>query len=109
MNATLTFKVTGTGQNQLLQLDGIPTTNPLITGQVEQPAGFSKTNDRSLQQAFLSNLRTGMEPKLTPIFDMTFISVSLFSLKNVFPAKNLVDMKEAYVPGDMIVFGNFTK
>ena len=110
MNATLTFKVTGAGQNQLLQLDGIPTTNPLITGQVEQPAGFCKTNDRALQQAFLKNLRTGMEPKLKPIFDATFTSVSLFALKNIlFPAKNLVNMKEAYVPGDMIVFGNFTK
>ena len=110
MNATLTFKVTGTGQNQLLQLDGIPTTNPLITGQVEQPAGFCQTNDRALQKAFLKNLRTGMEPKLKPIFNTAFTSVSLFALKNIlFPAKNLVDMKEAFVPGDMIVFGNFTK
>ncbi len=42
-----------------------------------------------------------MEPKLKPIFDSTFTSVSLFQLfayKNgiLFPAKNLVDMKEAY-------------
>ena len=110
MNANLGFNITGSGQNQLLQLAVIPSTNPFIDGDIEPPAGFCQTNDRELQKTFLNNLRTGMEPKLKSIFDKTFTSVSLFALKNIlFPAKNLVELKEAFVPGDMIIFGNFTK
>jgi hypothetical protein len=46
---------------------------------------------------------------LTNIFHQNLQSVSLFALKNLlFPAKNVIEMKEASVPGDMVVFGNFT-
>ena len=108
MNATLGFDVTGTGQNQLLNVN--PSTNQLIDGDLEPPAGACECNDRDLQNSFLKNLKTGMEPKLKSIFEKEFTSVSLFALKNIlFPAKNLIELKEVFVPGDMIIFGNFTK
>ena len=110
MNATLGFRITGIGLNQLLNLAVIPSTNPFIDGDLEPPAGACKSNDRDLQKSFLKTLRTGMEPKLKSIFDKKFTSVSLFALENIlFPAKNLIELKEAFVPGDMIIFGNFTK
>ena len=110
MNATLGFHVTGTGQNQLLDLAVIPSTNPFVDGNLEPPAGACECNDRDLQKSFLKNLQTGMEPKLKSIFDKKFTSVSVFALKNIlFPAKNIMEFKEAFVPGDMIIFGNFTK
>ena len=106
MNSTLGFHVTGTGQNQLLNVV-VLSTNPVINGDLET-LGVCICNDGELQKSFLENLRTGMEPKLR--FDKTFTSVSLFALKNIlFPAKNLIEFKEAFVPGDMIIFGNFTK
>ena len=109
MKATLGFDVTGTGQHQILSLSELPSTNPFIDGDLE-PAGTCKCNDHELQKSFLENLRTGMEPQLKSIFDKKFTSVSLFALKNIlFPAKNIIEFKEAFVPGDMIIFGNFTK
>ena len=109
MNATLGFHITGTGQNQLLNL-AVTSTNPFIGGDLEPPAGACKCNDRDLQKSFLKNLQTGMEPKLKSIFDKQFTPVSVFALKNIlFPAKNLIELKEVFVPGDMIIFGNFTK
>ena len=90
MNATLGFQVTGTGQNQLLDLAVIPSTNLFIDGDLEPPAGACECNDRELQKSFLKKLQTGMEPKLKKIFDKQFTPVSVFALKNIlFPAKNL--------------------
>ena len=110
MNATLGFRVTGTGQNQLLNLAVIPSTNSFIDGDLEPPAGACEHNDRDLQKSFLKYLQTGMEPRLKSIFDKQFTHVSVFALKNIlFPAKNLIELKEVFVPGDMIIFGNFTK
>ena len=87
MNATLAFHVTGTGQNQLLNL-AVTSTNPFIGGDLEPPAGACKCNDRDLQKSFLKNLQTRMEPKLKSIFDKQFTPVSVFALKNIlFPAK----------------------
>ena len=111
MNATLGFHVTGTGQNQLLNLGVIPSTNSFISGHLEPPAGACKCNDHDLQNQFPKILQTEMEPQLKSIFyKKKFTSVSLLALKNIlFPAKNLIELKEAFVPGDMIIFGNFTK
>ena len=107
MNATLGFHVTG---NQVLNLAVVPSTNPFIDGDLELPAGGCKCNDREFQKSFLENLRTGMEPQSKSIFDKKFTSVSLFALKNILlPAKNIIELKEVFVPGDMIIFGNFTK
>ena len=50
-----------------------------------------------------------MKPKLIAMFNIQFTPVSIFALKNIlFPAKNLIEMKEAALPGDLVVFGNFT-
>ena len=108
MNAKLPFSVTGKGQNQLVEL-ATTTANVYLTGNLEPPAGACECNDRELQKMFLQNLQNNVPPKLRALFNQKFESISLFALKNLlFPAKNLIDMKEAYVPGDMVVFGNFT-
>ncbi len=108
LNATLPLDVTGEGQNQLVGFHS--TTSAVdLTGNLEPPAGACKCNDRELQKKFLENLRKSVPPKLVDVFNQSFDSVSLFALKNLlFPAKNLIDMKESHVPGDMVVFGNFT-
>ena len=52
-----------------------------------------------------------MEPKLKSMLDQPFPSISLFDTQEsiLFPSKNIIDLKEVYVPGDLIIFGNFTK
>lgn len=109
LNADLEFQVTGEGQNQMLKFSSIASTNPVIDGNLEPPAGACECNDRDLQKSFLHNLRTVMTPKLTTMLKKDFTSVSLFALQNIiFPAKDLIILKEAYLPGDLVVFGDFS-
>ena len=106
--AQLPMTVAGSGQNQALVIQ--PTDSDVdISGDLEPPAAACHCNDRDLQKRFLTNLQTHMKPKLKGMFDVQFKSVSIFALKNIlFPAKNVIDMKEAALPGDLVVFGNFT-
>ena len=109
MSSNLPVSVSGSGQNQLVEIDAV-TSNVNLTGNVEPPAGACKCNDRELQKKFLDNLNKAVPGKLVNIFNQPFKSVSLFALKNLlFPAKNFIDMQEGFVPGDMVVFGKFTK
>ncbi|KAL5479210.1 hypothetical protein EMCRGX_G022704 [Ephydatia muelleri] len=109
MNANLEFINEGTGQDQKVKLKNVESTNPMITGELQPPAGACECNDRDLQKAFLDKIQTGMTPQLKNMLNQPFPAVSLFALKNIlFPAQHLLDMKEAYVPGDMVIFGNFT-
>ena len=109
MKTNMKFIIEGSGQNQKVQLEKVDSTNPMITGDLQPTAAACKCNDRELQEAFLDSLRKGMTPQLASMLKKPFTAVSLFALKNIlFPAQNLLDMKEAYVPGDMVIFGNFT-
>ena len=109
MKADLQFIIKGNGQDQHIQLNKIDSASSMITGELQPPAGACECNDRELQKAFLERLQTEVEPQMTRMLDKPFTSVSLFALKNIlFPAENLLDMKEAYVTGDMVIFGNFT-
>ena len=106
--AQLPITISGSGQKQSLLI--IPKDSDVdITGNLEPPAGACKCNDRDLQKSFLDQLQKKMKPKLTAMFQIKFSPVSIFALKNIlFPAKNLIEMKEAALPGDLVVFGNFT-
>lgn len=108
LNASLKFSVSGKGQKQDLQLASISSVNETINGDLE-PGGSCRCNHHDLQQGYLDNLRTNMGPKLDSILNIKFPSVSLFALENIlFPEKNVIDLKEIYVPGDLVIFGNFT-
>lgn len=108
MYADLQFDVTGKGQNQQLKLSSVTSTNPIIKGQLE-PAGPCKSDNQELQKSFLETLQTEVAPKLKTMLKKDFLSISIFALKNIlFPAKNFIDMQEAYIPGDLVVFGKFT-
>jgi hypothetical protein len=40
--------------------------------------------------------------------DVSFNGVSVFALKNLlFPSKNYIDLQCVYVPGDLLILGNF--
>lgn len=110
MNANFKFTVQGSGQNQEVQLEVVESTNPIVDGEVEPPAGLCKTSDHDLQQAYLSHLKASIEPELISLFSRKFSSISVFALKNIlFPDENFIDLKQVNVPGDMVVFGTITK
>ena len=109
LNADLEFIIKGTGQDQKVQLINVESTNPMIDGKLQPPAGACECKNNDPQQPFLDKIRKEMTQPLTSMLKRQFTAVSLFALKNIlFPAQNLLDMKKAYVPGDMVIFGNFT-
>jgi hypothetical protein len=109
VSSRLPIVVSGSGQNQSVEIEASPSNVELFKPNLEPPAGACECNDRELQKEFFDQLKKTVPGKLIKLFNQKFESVSLFALKNLlFPAKNLIDMKESYVPGDMIVFGNFT-
>ena len=108
MSADLSFQVTGTGQDQQLQLSPVSSTHPLVVTGTIHASGNCKCDDNQLQKKFQAKLSDNAEPKLKTVLNRQFKAVSLFALKNIlFPEKNLIDMKAAYVPGDLVIFGNF--
>ncbi len=108
IKAVLPVGVSGTGQDQQVSIQA-DTSAIQIDGALS-PAGACTTNDRQLQQEFLDQLRDQLPEQIRKQVDVPFKSVSLFALKNLlFPQKNIVDLKEAYTPGDLVIFGGFTK
>ncbi|XP_038064052.1 uncharacterized protein LOC119734556 [Patiria miniata] len=108
METTLPLSVTGDGQNQSIGFAATESSVSL-TGNLKPPGGVCKCNDRDLQKKFLDNLKKILPKELVGVFNKSFDAVSLFALKNLlFPAKNLITLEEGAVPGDLIVFGNFT-
>ncbi|XP_038061127.1 uncharacterized protein LOC119731911 [Patiria miniata] len=109
MDSTLPFAVTGTGQDQSLKVEST-SSNVKVDGNFEPPSGACGCDDSELQSRFLTTLRNNLIPQMKAVFNRPFPSISIFALKNIlFPAKNVIDLKEAFVPGDMVVFGNFTE
>ena len=55
-------------------------------------------------------LKSAIGPTLSTIFDLNLPSISIFALQNIlFPNGSTIDMQEVRTPGDLIIFGNFTK
>ena len=111
MNANLHFLIEGTGQNQELKLRSVENIDTIIDGDVIPESGAcSRHNDHHIQDMYLKTLRSTLKPKLETLFKQEFPAISLFALKNIlFPAENFINLKEAYVPGDFVVFGKLSK
>jgi hypothetical protein len=59
---------------------------------------------------FYQTLKSAITPTLTKVFDINLPSISIFALQNIlFPSGSTIDMKEVHTPGDLVIFGNFTK
>ncbi|KAI6649629.1 hypothetical protein LOD99_6633 [Oopsacas minuta] len=104
----LEFKVIGTGPNQLLQLSSSRPLGVELTADIDQKSCAG--SEKRLKEGFFKVYKEQIIPQFEKLFDQTFPSISLFALKNIlFPDDNLIEMIQAYVPGDLVVFGNFTK
>lgn len=105
MNTTLPIQVVGSGVEQKIRI--ATQSNDVVVSGSLSPAGACTTNDRELQSAFLDQLRSQLPGAIAQALQVQFSDISLFALKNLlFPANNIIHFSEAYVPGDMIVFGN---
>lgn len=108
VSGILSIAVSGTGQDQKVQIQA-PVSSININGALAS-GGACSCDDRQLQQEFLGQLQAQLPSLIRAQVDIPFNSVSLFAVKNLlFPCQNIVDLKAAYAPGDLIIFGDFTK
>jgi hypothetical protein len=103
LNTTLPIAVTGTGQQQSVQIQesslNIDATGAIASG---------PCSGGNLQTALVQAYRAAAIPAITAAVAVTFPALSIFALKNLlFPAANMVDMSLVYVPGDLVILGSF--
>lgn len=104
LNTTMPIAVTGTGQQQSLQ---IQESDVNIDASGDISSGPCKGGD--LQTDLVQAYRTAAIPAITTGVTVTFPAISIFALKNLlFPAANIVDMSTVFVPGDLVILGAFT-
>jgi hypothetical protein len=104
LNTTMPIAVTGTGQQQSLQIQELGL-NIDASGDISSGPCSGGDLQTDLVQAY----RSAAIPAITTGVTVTFPAISIFALKNLlFPAANIVDMSTVYVPGDLVIFGAFT-
>src|SRR5262245_38129881 len=105
-SARLPTSITGKERDQMLKFDLDGQTFP-ISGHMSGGGPFG-CND---MQARLNRvIAEKFPPQLKRQHTISFTSVSLFALKNLlFPSDNYIILEQAYVPGDLLILGNFRK
>jgi hypothetical protein len=104
--AKLPIVVEGTGSNQALKIS-INNQNFDVSGHM---SGGGPCGCDDLQARLNSQIRNQIPGQLVKQLSVTFSPVSLFALKNLlFPSKDYIALSEAFVPGDMLILGNFQK
>ncbi len=109
LSGTYRIQIVGSGLNQQVKIDSKPP-EVKVDGKLDD-AGACKCNDRDLQQSFIDLLRKDVPEQLAKqIGGLPFESISLFALKSLlFPEQNIVNLEKAYIPGDLVIFGNFVQ
>jgi len=74
-----------------------------------KPTGPCECNDNDLKIALLKSLGDSVPATLKQYMaKISFKPISVFALENLlFPAEQLITMREARVPGDLLVVGSF--
>lgn len=108
-NYPLTVAQDDKGQMQV-QISATPP-NITVTPPDLRPTGPCECNDNDLKIQVGQILQTQVPAKLqASMAGIQFNAVSVFALYNLlFPTQDFIVMKEAYVPGDLVVLGTFNK
>lgn len=102
--------VSDTDGKQSVQIASTPP-NVTVTPPDLNPTGPCECNDNDLKIMVGNLLKKQVPLKLQDAMaGISFTSVSVFALYNLlFPTDDFIVMKEAYVPGDLVVLGTFNK
>jgi hypothetical protein len=109
MNGAYPLQVTGTGSQQKVTFQNLDPTIQFQQGSDLVPQSGCQCNDNDIKIALLSSLGDNVPGTLkTYLEQITFQPISVFALENLlFPADQLITMKQAVVPGDLLVVGSF--
>ncbi len=100
--------VSGSGKDQTIQIQNTkPTTS--VDNTSLTPDGPCACSDNALKILALSGIKDKLPAALKDkVGGLAFKPISVFALENLlFPAGQLMRFGQAYVPGDLLVLGNF--
>ncbi|GGA41182.1 hypothetical protein [Dyella nitratireducens] len=109
MTGAYPLEVTGTGRDQLVKFSTVEPSVDFSQSSDLKPTGPCECNDNDLKIALLKSLGDSVPKTLKQYMQqITFKPISVFALENLlFPAEQLITMKQARVPGDLLVVGSF--
>ncbi|HEY0459342.1 MAG TPA: hypothetical protein VGC97_09420, partial [Pyrinomonadaceae bacterium] len=103
--ASLPTEVGGSGREQTLKIN---LSNKSVAVDARTSGGGPCGSD-DLQSQVNKQLQGSLPNQVTSKINVTFKDVSVFALKNLlFPSKNYLNLQSVYVPGDLLILGNFT-
>jgi hypothetical protein len=102
--AQVPLSITGAGQDQKIK---IALANQSVNI-VARTSGGGPCGCDDLEAQVNTKLKEQVPPQILSKLNINFDPVSVFALKNLlFPAKNFINLQETYVPGDVLILGNF--
>lgn len=109
MSGNYPLQVTGSGASQVVTFTDTLPTITFSQGSDLKPSSGCDCNDNDVKIALLQSLGNSVPSTLqTYIQQIRFQPISVFTLESLlFPADQLITMREALVPGDLLVAGSF--
>jgi hypothetical protein len=102
--ASLPTEVGGSGREQTLKIN----LSDKSVAVAARTSGGGPCGSDDLQSQVNKQLQGSLPNQVTSKINVSFKDVSVFALKNLlFPSKNYLNLQSVYVPGDLLILGNF--
>jgi hypothetical protein len=103
--ASLPTEIGGGGRDQTVKIN-LSNQNVAVDGRT---SGGGPCGSPDLQSKVNTQLKATLPGQVTSKINVSFKDVSVFALNNLlFPSKNYLSLQSVYVPGDLLILGNFT-
>jgi hypothetical protein len=103
--ASLPTEIGGSGRDQTVRIN---LSNKSVAVDARTSGGGPCGSD-DLQSQVNKQIQASLPNQVTSKINVSFKDVSVFALKNLlFPSKNYLNLQSVYVPGDLLILGNFT-
>jgi len=104
--ANLPLGVGGSGRTQTVNIN-INNQTATVTGHM---SGGGPSSSDDLQAQVNQQIQSQVPEQIKNQLNVSFQPISVFALKNLlFPSNNYINFSAAYVPGDLLIVGKFTK
>jgi hypothetical protein len=109
MSGAYPLSVDGTGRDQLVKFSTVEPTVTFDKASDLHPDSNTLCPDNDVKIALMNGLGASVPATLKQyMMQITFKPISVFALENLlFPADQLITMRNARVPGDLLVVGSF--
>ena len=104
ISSSLPTKISGSGSSQSIDI-AMSDKSVAVSART---SGGGSCGSKDLQAQVNGQLQSSLPSQITSKINVSFGSVSVFMLQNLlFPSNNYINLQNAYVPGDLLIVGNF--